>query len=393
MLPAAPSPLVRVFDDLRTRDPRPARRARRPAGPGWIAGADLRAAGTGPFHALLLRIGECARTADRRTIAASFAMRFGWASGMAIAPYLRARCVPDVSLDNTSFKFAALDLLRACGDPRSARLGRGGRRSRDASAIATVADADALRRALRTALVDQAVDVVEALYQWSGFARRGTWGMLTSAWASQFTAIAEPRDDQRGARAGARRVLRRGRHRRRDAAADARRQRRRRHAPVSAPRQLLPPVSPARRRTVRELPARRRRRAPGAQPRLDAEPDGPALAAAGDRLTPRRQKLFLAIFSCAPGTSISAAIRRTGPAIISPLAMTGSVATSRLASSISPTARTKGRATCRRRRRGRRAPACPPSRAARCSPCGRGTSRRAPPRPAPSSAGFRMTST
>jgi len=45
-------------------------------------------------------------SADRRTIAASFAMRFGWASGMAIAPYLRAGCVPDVSLDNASFKFS-----------------------------------------------------------------------------------------------------------------------------------------------------------------------------------------------------------------------------------------------------------------------------------------------
>jgi hypothetical protein len=164
---------------------------------GWIHGTDLRDAGAGPFHALLLRIGEVARTSDRRTIAASFALRFGWSSAMAIAPYLQSRWVPDIALDNVSFAFsrstaferAALLAVRGvvvAGDPRAA----------DAS-MSTVPDADGLRRALRDALVDQAVDVVEALYQWSGFARRGTWGMLTSAWASQFTAIAEPRDDPR----------------------------------------------------------------------------------------------------------------------------------------------------------------------------------------------------
>ena len=49
-----------------------------------------------------------------------------------------------------------------------------------------------------TALVGQAAPVVATLEQWSGFARRGTWGQPTSAWAAQFMAIAEPRDDQRG---------------------------------------------------------------------------------------------------------------------------------------------------------------------------------------------------
>jgi hypothetical protein len=53
---------------------------------GWIDGTDLRDAGAGPFHALLRRIGDVARTTDRRTIAASFALRFGWSSAIAIAP-------------------------------------------------------------------------------------------------------------------------------------------------------------------------------------------------------------------------------------------------------------------------------------------------------------------
>ncbi len=164
---------------------------------GWIDGTDLRDARAGPLHALLLRIGEVARTTDRRTIAASFALRFGWSSALAIAPYLQSRWVPDIALDNVSFAFgrstaferAALHEVRGvmvAGDPRAA----------DAS-ISTVPDANALRRALRDALVAQAAPVVAALEQWSGFARRGTWGQLTSAWAAQFMAIAEPRDDQR----------------------------------------------------------------------------------------------------------------------------------------------------------------------------------------------------
>ena len=75
----------------------------------------------------------------------------------------------------------------------------------------TVPDADGCGAPLRDALIAQAAPVVAALEQWSGFAPRGTWGQLTSAWAAQFTSIAEPRDDQRGLAHRARRVLRRGR--------------------------------------------------------------------------------------------------------------------------------------------------------------------------------------
>jgi hypothetical protein len=169
----------------------------RPAGPGWIAGDDLRDANSGPFNELLRRIGDRDRTGDRRTIAASFAVRFGWASALAIAPYLRHRCVPDVSLGNVSFKFSpstfferpAIHEARGAvvdGDPRSAH-----------PSMTTVPGDAALLRALRDTLTAQGEPVVEALRRWSGFARRGTWGMLTSSWASHFTGLCETPDDQR----------------------------------------------------------------------------------------------------------------------------------------------------------------------------------------------------
>jgi ferric iron reductase protein FhuF len=199
MSPIEPSPVVEIYDALRAPNASwnveiatPARR-----GQGWIAGTDLRSASTGPFHDLLSRIGDRAKTADRRTIAASFALRFGWASAMAIAPYLRYECVPDIALDNVSFKFRESTFLErtAMHEPRGIVVAADPRAAHPS--IRNVPDHPALLQALRAALIDQATPVVDALYEWSGFAPRGTWGMLTSSWASHFTSFCENRHDQR----------------------------------------------------------------------------------------------------------------------------------------------------------------------------------------------------
>jgi ferric iron reductase protein FhuF len=63
-----------------------------------------------------------------------------------------------------------------------------------------VPDAGALIDALRRQLVAQATPVVDALFEWSGFARRGTWGQLTSTWASHVTTLCEDPLDQRPVR-------------------------------------------------------------------------------------------------------------------------------------------------------------------------------------------------
>jgi hypothetical protein len=169
----------------------------RPAEPGWIAGSDLLTASAGPFNELLARIGERAGTSDRRTIAASFALRFGWAAGMAIAPYLRHRCVPDVALENVSFKFRASTFLErtAIHEPRGTMVAADAHGA--PPTIAAVPDARALLDELRRQLVAQARPVVDALFAWSGFARRGTWGQLTSSWASHVTTLSENRLDHR----------------------------------------------------------------------------------------------------------------------------------------------------------------------------------------------------
>ncbi len=193
------SPIAEVYDALRALNASWRVDVGRPSGSGWITGTELRAASTGPFNELLLRIGERARTADRRTIAASFALRYGWASAMAIAPYLMHACVPDVSLENISLKFRESTFFErtAIHEARGVMVADDSRALHPT--ITTVADRHELLRSLRSALMTQAMPVVEALYDWSGFARRGTWGMITSSWAAHFTSLIGEDRDQRPA--------------------------------------------------------------------------------------------------------------------------------------------------------------------------------------------------
>lgn len=192
-----PSPVAQALAALRATNASWNVEIGHPDGPGWIAGEDLCDASRGPFHDLLVRIGQRATTDDRRTVAASFALRFGWASAMAIAPYLRHRCVPDIGLDNVSFKFKESTFFErtAIYDPRGTVV-EGDPRAPHSS-IATVSDDAQLIETLRHALVSQAEPIVDALYHWSKFARKGTWGMLTSSWAAQFTGLCPTPDDHR----------------------------------------------------------------------------------------------------------------------------------------------------------------------------------------------------
>ncbi len=192
----SPSPVVAICQALQPLGASWRAEIGQPVGPGWIAGTDLQDASAGPFNALLQRIGARAQTDDRLTIAASFAVRYGWASGMAIAPYLRFDCVPDVSLDNVSFKFRDSTFLEctAISDARGCMISTAP--GAQHPAIVPVDSHHALLRMLRATLVGQAAPVVEALHRWAGFSRRGTWGMLTSAWVTHFTGLFAGRDQR-----------------------------------------------------------------------------------------------------------------------------------------------------------------------------------------------------
>jgi ferric iron reductase protein FhuF len=193
------TPVAEIYDALRPIAGSWRVELGRPSGPGWIPGEDLARASEGPFHDLLRRIGErSGAPADRRTTAALFSLRLGWASAMAIAPWLRFRCVPDISLGNVSFRFRDSTFLEqtAVHEPRGIVVA-GDPRAADAS-MSSVPDEGALLTALRTALVSQSAPVVQALHEWSGFSNRGLWGQLTSSWASHVTGLSELPHDQRG---------------------------------------------------------------------------------------------------------------------------------------------------------------------------------------------------
>jgi len=193
------TPVAAIYDALRALNASWSVDVGRPSGGGWIAGTELRQAATGPFNALLRRIGERQQSADKKTIAASFALRYGWASAMAIAPYLKYRCVPDVSLENISLKFKESTFFErtAIHEARGVTVADDPA-ARDATITTVASDVDLLR-ALRAALMEQAAPVVESLHEWSGFARRGTWGMLTSSWAAHITSLHGDSRDQRPA--------------------------------------------------------------------------------------------------------------------------------------------------------------------------------------------------
>ena len=133
------SPIIIVYQALQAMQPRWYVEIGRPRGPGWMTGTDLQMASAGPLHALLLRIGDRLHTADRRTIAAAFALRYGWSAGMAIAPYMLRHCVPTISLDNVSFKFHDNTLFErvALHRPTGVMLHQGGEVSTPSRTLAS----------------------------------------------------------------------------------------------------------------------------------------------------------------------------------------------------------------------------------------------------------------
>lgn len=192
------SPFLEMYQDLERLNPAWHVEIGEPDGPGWIRGAELQSAINGPFNDLLRRTGERLRSAeDRRTIAALFALRYGWSAGFAIAPFITHDAVPDGSLDNVSFKFRENTLFEqtALHVPRGSML-TGSATVPEHGLVQVVSDSQALVRRLRQTLTQQAAGVVQALHEWSGFSVRGAWGMVTSSWASQFINVCGHLGDQ-----------------------------------------------------------------------------------------------------------------------------------------------------------------------------------------------------
>lgn len=183
------SPIAVAFARLRERRPNWDVVLGVPSGPFWIEGAAFRDAGAGPFADLLGRIAVRLRCEDRKVVAASFALRFGWAAGTAFAPYLLHQCVPDMTLENLFLRFGESTLFEKV----ALRKARGWLLPVVATAphpLITFARNDAeLVQGLRAMLLAQAEPVVSALHQWSNLPMNVLWGQVASSWGGQFCAI------------------------------------------------------------------------------------------------------------------------------------------------------------------------------------------------------------
>jgi hypothetical protein len=159
------SPIILVYHELKAIHPSWYVEIGEPSGAGWISGTDLRTAREGLFNVLLSCIGERLHTSDRRTITASFAMRFGWSSGVAIAPFIICQCIPNIRLDNVPFKFHENTTCEraALHQPEGAVLVREGMTAHPF--IQLLPNQSALVARLRASLIQQAGLIVEALYE------------------------------------------------------------------------------------------------------------------------------------------------------------------------------------------------------------------------------------
>lgn len=182
------SPLRSVYAHLRTIHPNWYVVEGVPDEAGWIAGRELTEPERGPLGTLLENIGARLKTQDRKVVAASFALRFGWSSGPAIGPFVVSDCVPDMSLENLAIKFSQTLFERV-----ALRTGRATvlRDSQHASLplAAAVDDRDALILTLRRTLIEQASPVVLALSAWSRLNKPAIWGQVLSSWGAQIAAV------------------------------------------------------------------------------------------------------------------------------------------------------------------------------------------------------------
>lgn len=183
------SPLIRAYARLRAAHPSWYVEYGPQVSDGWIAGIDLARANDGPLSAVLAQIGARMGTTNRKIVAASFALRFGWSSAAAIGPFLSSRCIPDLALPNVVLKFtegALFERVSLLSTRATMLLADADELDDD---VTLVHDTAALRNRLRGTLLASATPVVNALYRWSRFPRDALWGQVLSSWAAQFTLI------------------------------------------------------------------------------------------------------------------------------------------------------------------------------------------------------------
>jgi len=142
---------------------------------GWIDLAALGNPTEGPLADLAGRFMTAGFGVNRRAVAASLLLRYGWAAGPIIAAWLA--CGRVLKLSDFALKFSPSTLVEAVW--------------MKAARIELPADRQAGRAALLVSLLAFSAPLVASQHQWSRFSRHALWSMVVSSWAAQFSAIGD----------------------------------------------------------------------------------------------------------------------------------------------------------------------------------------------------------
>jgi len=148
-----------------------------------------------PLLALLQRFKSVGFGFNRRAASASLMLRYGWASGFAIAAYLIRARVP--FLRDFAFYFSPATLLEGLWIREARFVGLHDDPLAGGPEWVEEVTEDVLRARLLQSLVAFTEPLVAAHHAWSRFSRHALWAMATSSWAAQFTNVARQTGDER----------------------------------------------------------------------------------------------------------------------------------------------------------------------------------------------------
>jgi len=124
---------------------------------------------------------------SRKVVAASFLLRYGWSSGVAIGAYLLGKKIPDIAFDNIAIRFKGdhylFDSFCLVGRKILPDLENPGPEER--------------RQQLTEVLFAHATEMVEVLQIWSSMNFKTLWGLMASSWAGQILAVTKEMGDQK----------------------------------------------------------------------------------------------------------------------------------------------------------------------------------------------------
>jgi len=171
----------------------------------WIFAGDLGDPDAGPLKALFDRFAGGGFGSNRRAVAASLLLRYGWGAGGQIAAYLALGRT--LRLTDFALQFSASTLIKGVWVREAEVGGLAGDPLATACDWTGVVAPQALRLRLLESLVDFTAPLVDSQHAWSRFSRHALWAQVASSWAAQFAAIGERIGERAWAVAEGREIL------------------------------------------------------------------------------------------------------------------------------------------------------------------------------------------